>query len=573
MRIRSTATLYLAVLAATALVMSACGSRANDDLIRAIREAGQQNGQQQDASPVPEAAPEPGDGSNAADLGPVPNSSGDGTGASAGADSGGAASAGSAAANRSSAGGADSKGKPSQPKSAAGAPTSPRSSESAPRAASPTTRTADSTGSGDPADAVRISGADSQGVTKDEIKVGVLAPLSGYAGFLGEVEVDAVKALLFDQNAKGGVRGRKYRIVTADTRFEPATEAVGARRLVEQEKVFALFTTWSDSIAPYVTARGLPNFAFGIAPPAFSSKYPNVYPVGLNTVDAVVQMAYTMTQVLKKPIKSVAILYETANIPWGPWVEYAKKAWEQFGVEVKSIDRFNLSDGDCTQLVLKIQSLKVDFWQVAQSLGWPLCQQAMARQGYTPPQGRGGPYTDDWNWLNQMGPTAAGVYGQTNGVQLEKDRKGQPWPYDPSGIAPAVGHYIETMQKYSPKSADKASINSIWAQSFWAQAKLLNDAVVRQVDALTWKGVNQWIQGQKNWSSGLVSPGSFTPNCKTGGVQVWMFQVEWDQANQTVQESDWRPFGGVVKVPTAVKEAVVPGAGDCYVTAMADAKL
>ena len=47
-------------------------------------------------------------------------------------------------------------------------------------------------------------------------------------------------------------------------------------------------------------------------------------------------------------------------------------------VEVKSVDRFNLSDGDCTQLALKIQSLKVDFWQVGQSLGWPLCQQASA---------------------------------------------------------------------------------------------------------------------------------------------------------------------------------------------------
>lgn len=420
---------------------------------------------------------------------------------------------------------------------------------------------------------IQIPENSSQGVTDTEIKVGVLAPLSGYAGFLGEAEVDGVKAFLFDQNAKGGVNGRKYRILTADTRFESATEAVGARRLVEQEKVFFLFATFMDSIAPYVAAKGIPTAGLGVVPPTYSSKYPNVYPLAMHTVDAVAQMAYELTQVQKRPIKSVAILYGTANIPWGPWIEYATKAWEHFGVEVKSVDRFNLSDGDCTQLVLKIQSLKVDFWQIAQTLGWPLCQQAMARQGYSPPQGRGGPYTDDWNWLNQMGPAADGVYAQTNGVQLDGPTKGQPWPYDPSGVAPEVDHYIDSMEKYSPKSANRAGLNSIWVQSFWSQAKLLNDAVQQQQGSLTWKGVNQWIQSQTNWSSGLVSPGSFAPGCKTGGAQVWTYQVKWNAEKQSVEESDWKPYGGVHPLPLDVKNAIFPGAGDCYLTAMADAKL
>jgi len=437
------------------------------------------------------------------------------------------------------------------------------------------------TAPGDLPDAVRIAGSSSQGVTDTEIKVGILAPLSGYAGFLGELEVDAVKAYLSDVNANGGVRGRKYRIVTADTRFEPAVEASGARRMIDQEKVFALFTTWSDSIGPYVTSVGIPNFAFGVSPYSYSSKYPNIYPVGHNVLDSIVEMAYVQTQILKRPIKSVAILYETANLPWGDWVEYAKKGWEQFGVEVKSVDRFNIADGDCTQLVLKMQSLKIDFWQVGNSLGWPLCQQAMTRQGYTPPMGRGGSYTDDIAWGNQMGQGFEGVWAMTNGPQFgvgnpplsPPANKGTPWPYNKEGYAPETDHFIQTMEKYSPRSAGSGGIESIWASNFWTQGKLLTEAVKRQVDAITWKGVNQWIQSQKNWSSGLVPPGSFDPKCKTGVTQLYVFQFHWNAQHNTVEEGDWHEVGGYHPMPASVKNAVVPGAGDCYMTAMADAKL
>ena|GEM_PF-3190045 len=419
-------------------------------------------------------------------------------------------------------------------------------------------------------DSVKISGPSSQGVSDSEIKVGVLAPLSGVAGFLGENELDAVKAYLSDVNARGGVRGRKYRIISADTRFEPATEATAARRLVEEEQVFFLVSTFSDSIGPYVTSKGIPNMTFGIVPPAFSSKYPTTYPIGLNTVDSINQMAYLQTQVLKQPIKTTAIVYETSNIPWGQWPDYAVKAWTQWGVDVKSVDRFNVSDGDCTSLVLKVRNLNIDYWQLANSLGWPLCQQAMARQNWAPKFGRGGPYTADEHFVGQAGQASDGVYALTNGVQIAQN-KGTPFPYDPSGVAPEVDHFVETMKKYSPKSSDMGSLENIWSQDFWSQGKLINESIRRQSDAITWKGVNQWIQSQTAWNGGLVAPSSFKPTCKTGSSPVWMFQWKWD--GQKLVQSDWKPYGGPQPMPTKAKDAVVPGAGDCYMTAMADAKL
>ncbi|HYH49853.1 MAG TPA: ABC transporter substrate-binding protein [Acidimicrobiia bacterium] len=422
-----------------------------------------------------------------------------------------------------------------------------------------------------PANGARPAGGrNSQGVTETEIKVGVLAPLSGAAGFLGELELDAVKAYLSDVNARGGVQGRKYRIVTADTRFEPPTEAVAARRLVEEEKVFALFSLLADTTAPYVATKGVPTIVFGGNPPPFSSKYPTVYPLAWNVVDTNTTFAYILTQVLKQPIKSVALTYETTNVPWGSWAKYAEKAWEAMGVEVKSVDRFNLSDGDCTQLALRIRNLGIDYWQFAQTLGWPLCQQAMSRQNFTPKFGRGGPMTDDINFVGQVGRGADGLYAITDGVQTSKN-KGEPWGFDGHERAPEVDRFINSMRRFSPKSANDAGLEGIWAQTFWAAAKLLDDGLQQQAGAITWEGFNRWAQSQRHWNSGLIAPVNLDPKCKTGSQALWIYQYKWTGSGAT--ESDWRPYGGFQKVPAEIKNKIVPGAGDCYLTAMADAEL
>ena len=425
---------------------------------------------------------------------------------------------------------------------------------------------------GGPADAIRVQGAHSQGVTDSEIRIGVLAPLSGIAGFIGQLEVDAIRAYLSDVNAKGGVYNRKFRIIAADTRLEPSTEASAARRLVEQDKVFGLISPFADSIAGYVTAKGIPTATMGLLPPAYSSKYPNVFPVGLNVVDTAPVMATKLVRELKVPIKTTAILYDTANVAWGPWAEYAKRAWEAVGVKVLSLDRFNVSDGDCTSLVLKMKDLNIDFWNHAYSAGWPLCEQAMARQNWHPKYGRGGAYTDDINFAGQVGKSAHDLYSVTNTVQVTQN-KGTPYPWNASGVAPAVDDYVTSMQKYSPRSGGEAGLEGIWAQSFWVAAKLLHQALLRQTEAVTWAGVNKWVTAQKDWASGLLAPINFTPTCKTGSTPEYIFQFKWDETKQRLTEADWRSYGPPTPVPDDVREAIFPGAGPCFLTALADSKL
>lgn len=415
---------------------------------------------------------------------------------------------------------------------------------------------------------IAIDGDHSQGVSDKDIKVGVLAPISGAAGFLGQNQVDGIAGQFGLINAKGGIRGRQLKTVVVDTQFDPSAEATGARQLVEQQKVFLLMGVLGDSSAPYVTSKGIPNIVIGITPPAFSSKYPTTYPMSLNTIDSVVVMAHYFKAIKKAPIKTTAVVYDTQNMNISPWVDFLEKAWTVQGVEVKSKDAFNLSDGNCDQLVVKVRNLNVDFWQAGQSLGWPICLASAARQNYKPPHGIGGPYSADAKFVGGAGKGSDGVYAQNNGVQIAINT-GQPYAGDPSGKAPEVDNYIKSVKTYGPNSADITGLENIWTQVAWAGARLAAEAIEAQTKAVTWKGVNQYIQGLTNWKSGLIQPvNSFKPDCKTG-AQQYIFQ--WKrQADGKLVQSDWKPYGGVIKVPDATYNKILPGSGACFIGKMAD---
>ena len=85
-------------------------------------------------------------------------------------------------------------------------------------------------------------GETSPGITDKEIKLGGSYPFSGPASAYRAI-ADGAKAHFEFVNAKGGVDGRKISFQTLDDAYEPPKAVQNARRLITQEKVFALFNT------------------------------------------------------------------------------------------------------------------------------------------------------------------------------------------------------------------------------------------------------------------------------------------------------------------------------------------
>ena len=94
------------------------------------------------------------------------------------------------------------------------------------------------------------------------IKLGGSYPFSGPASAYASIASGA-KARFEAENAKGGVDGRKIEFITLDDGYEPQRAVTNARRLVEQEKVFALFNTLGTpnnlAIWDYVNQRKVPH--------------------------------------------------------------------------------------------------------------------------------------------------------------------------------------------------------------------------------------------------------------------------------------------------------------------------
>src|SRR5579883_1403950 len=78
------------------------------------------------------------------------------------------------------------------------------------------------------------------GVTKDQIKIGSFGSLTGPTYLYGKLTMNGVDAVFAKVNEEGGVNGRKLVLVREDDRCDPATAIAAVKRLVFEDKVFAI---------------------------------------------------------------------------------------------------------------------------------------------------------------------------------------------------------------------------------------------------------------------------------------------------------------------------------------------
>ncbi|KRE04096.1 ABC transporter substrate-binding protein [Bosea sp. Root670] len=84
------------------------------------------------------------------------------------------------------------------------------------------------------------------------IKIGTLTPLTGAGGPYGPVMVKAVKAVVDEVNAAGGVLGRKIELISEDDQTSPEAGVRAARKLIDVDKVSAILGTWSSAVTTAV---------------------------------------------------------------------------------------------------------------------------------------------------------------------------------------------------------------------------------------------------------------------------------------------------------------------------------
>jgi ABC-type branched-subunit amino acid transport system substrate-binding protein len=95
------------------------------------------------------------------------------------------------------------------------------------------------------------------GVTDKALLIGQSAALTGPAQALGQ-EMRLGAQLYFDQvNASGGIHGRKLQLISLDDGYEPERAAANTRKLIDEDKVLALFAY----VGTPTSAAALPLFS------------------------------------------------------------------------------------------------------------------------------------------------------------------------------------------------------------------------------------------------------------------------------------------------------------------------
>jgi ABC-type branched-subunit amino acid transport system substrate-binding protein len=398
-----------------------------------------------------------------------------------------------------------------------------------------------------------VPDGNAQGVSDTEIKVGLSGPLSGVVGFLGDEAAGAIDSYFQSVNAAGGVGGRKLKLITYDDRFDNSQTLANVRRLWEQDKVAAIFLATGVGVLDYVTGNKIPTFVFGVTPDPFASKYGTTYPIVGNaliwTQEVVAGLKSTGTF---KPGMRVGMLYDTQIFDVSPYLDYLKAAWEDAGATVVSTDPFNLTDGDCTSLVLKMKQLNIDYWDF-QGLGWILCASAASRQQYRPPVGWGGWPTSVAGLASQVGPWVDGIWGGAQGDQ-------------PTGAprqkTAGTDEYINAITRYHPNIATFGHFESPATIGYWSGAKLLVAALQKQTKPTT-DGTNKAMAAVDEFDTGITPPvHSMAANCKTGSEVVWIAQWHWDDAKK---EATRTPATDYFNSPDKDKYG-----GKCFLTMLSD---
>jgi branched-chain amino acid transport system substrate-binding protein len=200
------------------------------------------------------------------------------------------------------------------------------------------------------------------GVTARTILLGGTVPLSGEASAFGSVGPGA-KAYFDYVNAKGGVNGRRIAYRYYDDGYDPAQTVQLTRKLVEQDKVFAISnsvgTANNAAIQPYLNQRKVPQLFVGDGAQAVSQ--PLRYPWTMGFLQSYVGEGAVYGRHLASTRKNgrIAVLYE--NTPLGSdMTKGLERSIRGKGPQVVAKQRYELTDTDVSSQIAQLKSSGAD---------------------------------------------------------------------------------------------------------------------------------------------------------------------------------------------------------------------
>ncbi len=195
----------------------------------------------------------------------------------------------------------------------------------------------------------------------ETIKIGSLSALTGSASQPGQSQRDAVKMVVDEANANGGINGKQIELFIEDDQLQPTVAANAARRLVYQDEVIAIIGTPNSPTAlsalEVTMEAEVPHIALGVAPKITQMNNPFV--LRITPTDTILARVLVDFAVKMMGAKKVALLSDTTDYGKGGAAS-AKAALAKRGLKPVIEESFNAEDNDFASQINKIKASDAD---------------------------------------------------------------------------------------------------------------------------------------------------------------------------------------------------------------------
>jgi branched-chain amino acid transport system substrate-binding protein len=298
-------------------------------------------------------------------------------------------------------------------------------------------------------------GKSDPGITKTSVKLGGSYPFSGPASAYGTIG-EGAKAYFKFLNDKGGANGRKIQFIALDDGYEPPRALQNARRLVQQDKVFAMFNTLGTpnnlAIWDFLNQQKVPQLYVATGASDWG-KDVKAHPWTIGWQPNYVTEAKVYANYLKqaKPNAKVAVLYQ--NDGYGKdLLGGFKEGIAGSGIKIVKAETYNVTDPTVAPQVERLARSGADtFLDIATPKPAAQAIATVAKSGWKPLHIVNNVAADKNLVLKPVGlQNAKGLVS----TAYFKDPQTARWANDP-----AVKEYKAALAKYAPHADPEDAFN------------------------------------------------------------------------------------------------------------------
>lgn len=347
--------------------------------------------------------------------------------------------------------------------------------------------------------AAYAAGKYDDGASDTEIKIGNTMPYSGPASAYGQIG-KTISAYFDKVNAEGGINGRKINFISLDDGYSPPKTKEQFRKLVESEKVLAIFqslgTPTNSAVHAYMNREKVPQLfvATGATKWGDPAKFP--WTMGWQPNYQAEGRIYAKYILKNLPNAKIAILYQ--NDDYGK--DYVTGMKTGLGDKASKMivaeESYEVTEPTIDSQIIKLKSSGADvFFDVTTPKFAAQAIRKVAELGWKPT-----------HFLNNVSNSVGSVMnpaGPENGVGIIttyylKDPTDPQWQGDP-----AYKDWSAFMDKYYP-DGDKKSSFTVYGYS---AAQTMVQVLKQCGDDLTRANVMKQAASLNNLELGLLLPG------------------------------------------------------------------